>query len=180
MRHSARRLVGSIAVVAFAASLSAATSGAASASTSAAAPKYKLPKVYGTSFQADPKHDFTKRIHTRRDGILRGWVTAYHGGVAEYEPVKWVSGKLDEEGAFTGPKEGEVFAYASPLARKAVLYSVTGCAARGTTTTADRRGLGTKRCSRKGLLAHLKAGHRPAMITVHKGQIVKIQEINHP
>jgi hypothetical protein len=46
--------------------------------------------------------------------------------------------------------------------------------------TADKHGLGTKRCSKAGLTAHLKAGHRPAMITVYHGEIVKIQEIRTP
>src|SRR5262245_18778191 len=38
-----------------------------------AVPHFKLPKVYGTTYQTDAKHDFTKVISPRHDGILRGW-----------------------------------------------------------------------------------------------------------
>jgi hypothetical protein len=157
-----------------------AASGTPASAAASAVPRFALPKVYGTTFQADPHHDFTKGIHARHNGILRGWVRYYSGGVAEYEPVRWVSGKVGEDGFFAGPPEGDVFAYASRVSSKAVLYSVSGCKIPGTRVTADRRGLGTQRCSKKALIAHLKAGHRAAMITVYLGRIVKIQEISTP
>jgi hypothetical protein len=152
----------------------------ATSASAATVPHFKMPKVYGTTFQADPKHDFTKHISPRHDGILRGWVTFYHGGVAEYEPIRWVPGKADQDGFFAGPAEGDVRAYASKVSPKAVLYSVSNCNPAGTKLTIDNRGLGTKACSRKALLAHLKTGHVASMITVYHGRIVKIQEISTP
>jgi hypothetical protein len=176
MQLSARRLLGT-ALAAAAASLSlVAAAGTPASASSTAIPHFTSPTVYGTQFQTDPHHDFTKRISPRHDGILRGWVSFYSGGVAEYQPIKWVSGKK----AFTGPKEGDAFSYASRVSSTAVLYSVSDCAIHGTHVTADKHGLGTKRCSTAGLVAALKAGHRPAMITIYHGQIVKIQEIRTP
>ncbi|MCT9932282.1 hypothetical protein N5079_18945 [Planotetraspora sp. A-T 1434] len=151
---------------------------AAGASPAAAMPKFKQPKVFGTSFQTDPKHDFTKGISPRHDGILRGWVTHYSGGVAEYTPIKWVKDKTgNTEGHFAGPPEGDVTAYASPISAKVAFYSATGC--KGTDVTADNKSLGTKRCSRKVLISRL-ADKRPALITVYQGKIVKFQEIYTP
>ncbi|MFC4533834.1 hypothetical protein [Sphaerisporangium dianthi] len=148
------------------------------AADAAALPHFKQPKVFGTSFQTDPRHDFTKRISPRHDGILRGWVTYYKGGVAEYTPIKWVRDKTgNTEGHFAGPSEGDVTAYASPVSSKVAFYSATGC--EGTEMTA-RRALGVERCSRKVLLARLKHDRRPALITVYQGKIVKFQEIYTP
>jgi hypothetical protein len=179
MHRSVRRLLGSAATVTVAASLSLVVAGGTPASaTSSAIPQFTMPKVYGTQFQADPHHDFTKGIHSRHDGILRGWVRYYSGGAAEYTPVRWVTGKQGEDGFFAEPEEGDVSGYKSPVSSKAVLYSTTGCKIPGTQVTADKRGLGTKRCSKQGLTAHLKAKYRAAMITVYRGQIVKIQEIS--
>jgi hypothetical protein len=171
MTSQLRGILGITATTAAALALLATPAGAASI------PHYKLPKVYGTTFQADPKHDFTKHISPRHDGILRGWVVFYHGGVAEYQPIKWVPGKPGNDGFFAGPPEGDVTAYASRVSAKAVLYSVSNCHPGGSKVTIDKRGLGTKACSHKALLKHLKTGHVSAMITVYHGQIVKIQEI---
>jgi hypothetical protein len=180
MRRSIRTLIGtSTAAAAVAASLSIVVAAGTPAAASAA-PEFKMPKVYGTTFQADPGHDFTKGIKPRRDGILRGWITHYQGGVAEYQPIKWVRGKHGDDGRFAGPPEYVVMSYASKISGKAALYSKSGCKPVGHTVTVDKRGLGTKRCSRKTLVSHLKTGRIPAMITVHRGQIIKIQEINHP
>ncbi|WP_424533388.1 hypothetical protein ACOZ38_23830 [Sphaerisporangium viridialbum] len=149
------------------------------AADAATIPKFKQPKIFGTSFQTDPRHDFTKRISTRHDGILRGWVTYYKAGVAEYTPIKWVKDKTgNTEGWFTGPPEGDVTAYASPVSAKLAYYSATGC--KGTEVTVDHKGLGDKRCSSKVVTSRLKSGRRPALITVYKGKIVKFQEIFTP
>ncbi|SNS08132.1 hypothetical protein SAMN05216276_1003273 [Streptosporangium subroseum] len=182
MHRSVRRLLGSAATVAVAASLSLTVADGTSASvTSSAIPQFTMPKVYGTRFQAASHHDFTKGIlRSRDDGILRGWVRSYNKGTAEYTPVRWVSGKQEEDGFFAGPEKGDVSGYRSPVSSKAVLYSTTGCKISGTRVTADERGLGTTRCSTQGLTAHLEAGYRAAMITVYRGQIVKIQEISTP
>ncbi|MGN9784471.1 hypothetical protein ACTMTF_23755 [Nonomuraea sp. ZG12] len=154
------------------------TSGAAA--DAAAIPKYKAPKIFGTSFQADPKHDFTKRIRPRHNGVLRGWITYLRGSVAEYEPIKWKKGKVTE-GQFVGPAEGDVRAYASPIAKDVVFLSALGCGSKMTSLTVDRRtGLGSKRCSRADLIKRSKDGRRPALITVHQGKIVKLQEIFTP
>jgi hypothetical protein len=146
------------------------------AADAATIPKFKQPKVFGTSFQTDPHHDFTKRISTRHDGILRGWVTHYKAGVAEYTPIKWVKDKSGHtEGWFTGPPEGDVTAYASPVSAKLAYYGATGC--KDTEKTVDRQGVGDKRCSSKVVISRLKAGQHPGLITVYKGKIVKFQEI---
>jgi hypothetical protein len=177
MRRSIRTFTSSAATAVASLSLVVAAGAPAVAS---AVPEFKMPKVYGTTFQADPKHDFTKGIKPRHDGILRGWVIHYADGVAEYQPIKWVSGKHGDDGRFVGPKEGVVMNYASKISNGAVLYSKSGCKPVGQAVTVDRRGLGTKRCSRTVLTTHLKTGKVPAMITVYHGQIIKIHEINHP
>ncbi|MEU7893009.1 hypothetical protein AB0B45_09085 [Nonomuraea sp. NPDC049152] len=153
--------------------------GAAQAAT--AVPKFEPPKIFGTTFQADPGHDFTKGIHSRRDGILRGWITDVQSdGTAEYEPIKWKRDKYTE-GFFVGPPEGDVMAYASPIAKKAVYLSAFGCGKRMSAMTVDRRtGLGNKSCSRSVLLKRVEQHQMPSLITVHKGQIVKVQEIFTP
>ncbi|GII62886.1 hypothetical protein Skr01_29710 [Sphaerisporangium krabiense] len=143
-------------------------------------PKFKPPKVFGTTFQPDPRHDFTKHISPRHDGILRGWVTHYSGGVAEYEPIKWVKDKSgNTQGWFTGPPEGDNRAYASPVSSKVAFYSALGCRDQSELTV-NRQGLGNKRCSRSVLISRMKAYPRPALITVHQGKIVKFQEIYTP
>ncbi|MEV0621476.1 hypothetical protein AB0I81_49670 [Nonomuraea sp. NPDC050404] len=143
-------------------------------------PKYKAPKVFGTTFQPDPGHDFTKGIHSRRNGILRGQITYVRGGVAEYEPIRWKKGKYTE-GQFEGPPEGQVMAYASPIAKNVIFLSAYGCKSAGGDLTVGRTsGLGAKRCSKATLIKrHGRVGH-PALITVHKGQIVQVQEIYTP
>nr|WP_229805913.1 hypothetical protein [Microbispora rosea] len=173
------KLMTSLRVVVPTAAAAALISAAALPADAAGVPKFSKPKVFGTSFQSDPKHDFTKRISSRHDGILRGWVTYYRNGVAEYEPIRWVKDKTGHtEGYFEGPPEGDVMAYASPVAKNVVFYSATGC--KGTTVTVKRDSLGSKRCSRNVLISRMKAGHRPALITVYRGKIVKVQEIYTP
>ncbi|WP_433429457.1 hypothetical protein [Nonomuraea sp. CA-141351] len=154
---------------------------AAHAATSAAAfPSYKAPKIFGTTFQADPKHDFTKGIHPRHNGILRGWITEIRGGVAEYEPIKWKKGTMTE-GSFVGPPEGDAMAYASPIAKDVVFLSAFGCKASMGDMTVDRKtGLGSKRCSRSVLIKRHADQGQPSLITVYKGKIVKVQEIYTP
>ncbi|WP_240197544.1 hypothetical protein [Nonomuraea lactucae] len=156
---------------------SGAASGPVASASTAAYPKYKAPKTFGTSFQPDPTHDFTKGIHTRHNGILRGWITHLRGGVAEYEPIKFKTGTRTE-GHFVGPREGDVMAYASRLSPRLTYLSATGCKPAGTVLTTDRKSsVGVKRCPRSILAKRLE---RPALITVHGGQIVKVQEIFTP
>jgi len=182
MHRSIRHAVTAIAAgaVAVTASVALLTTGAAAD----AAAKPPTPKPYGTSFQKDPEHDFTKGISPRHDGVLRGWVTSYHAKdrTAEYEPIKWVKGGNGEPGRFVGPPEYDVLAYQSRVSPTAVLYSARNCGAANAANkvTVDRHGLGTKRCGRKALLAHLKAERIPALITIRGGRIVRIQEIHVP
>lgn len=179
MHRSVRRAVTTIAAgaVAVTASVAPLTTGAAAD----AAAKPPTPKPYGTSFQKDPKHDFTKGISPRHDGILRGWVTYYQAGnrTAEYEPIKWVKGRNGEKGYFVGSPEYDLMAYKSRVSPKAVLYGARNCGA-SKKATVDRHGLGTKRCGEKALIAHLKAERIPALITIRRGEIVRIQEIHVP
>ncbi len=151
--------------------------GTADAATARHIPHYRMPKVFGTSFQADPGHDFTKHLTPRHNGILRGRIThVRRKGVAEYVPVKWVRGR-HTPGHFVGPKEGDVTAYAAPIAKDVVFLSVTGCRDRGLTV---KRSLGTKRCSRALLIKRAKKGGRPSMIWTVRGKIVKVVEIYTP
>lgn len=177
MRSALRRTVGIIGTTAVTASLSVAlTSGAAAEAT--AIPKFKMPKVFGTKFQPDPKHDF-RRLTSRHDGILRGWVTRYANGRAVYVPIRWVKDKYTE-GYFVEPPKGRM-RYMSRVAPNAKLYSALNCnpfsAAR---PSVDRRGLGDKLCSRKFRDSYLRKGRVPSMITIYRGRIVKIQEIFRP
>ncbi|GAT68687.1 hypothetical protein PS9374_04352 [Planomonospora sphaerica] len=150
------------------------------AAEAAAVPDFPNPKIFGTSFQRDPGHDFTKRISPRRDGVLRGWITHVGSRHVEYEPIKWKRAKY-AEGYFVGPPEGDVTAYASPIAGDVVYLSAFGCGkARAGTTVSPKTGLGVKRCSRKALLANAKKSRMPGLITVYKGKIVKFQEIYTP
>ncbi|NUW41766.1 hypothetical protein [Nonomuraea rhodomycinica] len=163
----------------------ASTAATAGVSAGAAAPArpipaFKAPKIFGTSFQPDPKHDFTKGIHSRHDGILRGWITSIRGGVAEYEPIRWKKG-TQTEGYFVGPPEGDVTAYASPVAKDVVYLSAFGCKTTMSQMTVSRStGLGAKRCDRSVLLKRHKKQGQPSLITVYKGEIVKVQEIYTP
>ncbi|GAA3113806.1 hypothetical protein GCM10010466_01130 [Planomonospora alba] len=167
------------AAAAFSVTLAAATA-TASAAQAADVPDFPAPKVFGTSFQRDPGHDFTKRVHSRKDGVLRGWITHVSGSTAEYEPIKWKRAEY-AEGYFVGPPEGDVTAYASPVARNVVYLSAHGCGrARTDTTVSPRTGLGTERCSRAALLRNAGKHRTPALITVYKGKIVKFQEIYTP
>ncbi|GIH76896.1 hypothetical protein Plo01_33250 [Planobispora longispora] len=146
----------------------------------AAVPDFPKPKIFGKTFQPDPGHDFSKKIHSRKDGILRGWITHVRRGTAEYEPIRWKPGK-HTEGRFVGPPEGDVMAYASPVAADVVFLSAFGCGANMAGFTVDRNtGLGNKRCSRKQLLARAAKHGQPSLITVYRGRIVKVQEIYTP
>lgn len=166
-------------LLAVAAALSVALGGAIPAEA-AAIPNFPRPKVFGTTFQKDPGHDFTKRISPRKDGILRGWITHVSRYEVEYEPIKWVRDKYTE-GYFVGPPEGHVSAYASPVAKNVVFLSAFGCSpTSGGPMTVDKVGLGAKRCPRKILLTRAKKFTRPSLITVYRGQIVKVQEIYTP
>ncbi|MEV5407892.1 hypothetical protein AB0K60_03495 [Thermopolyspora sp. NPDC052614] len=172
MKSSLRRAVGTVAAGAAAVGM-VALMGAGAVADSASRPRFPMPEPYGTTFQKDPQHDFSKRIRPRHDGILRGWVYAYDAKehTAEYAPIKWVK----RTKAFVAPGEYDVMRYSSRVSPKAVLYSARDCDS--TKVTVDSRGLGTKKCGKSALLAHLRAGERPAMITVYRGEIVKIQEI---
>ncbi|GAA2877281.1 hypothetical protein GCM10010517_38720 [Streptosporangium fragile] len=145
----------------------------------AAIPGFPVPKVYGTAFQPDPGHDFTKGLRPRKDGVLRGWITHVDSGRVEYEPIRWVKGRKTK-GYFVGPPEGDVTAYASPVAETVVFLSAAGCSGRRSATTVNEKGLGVKRCSRKELLSRAAKAERPALITVYRGEIVKLQEIYTP
>ncbi|MBO3752382.1 hypothetical protein J5X84_40530 [Streptosporangiaceae bacterium NEAU-GS5] len=135
----------------------------------AAIPKYKAPAPYGKTFQADPAHDFTTPS-SRHNGILRGWITSYKSGIATYTPIKWRESA--DFGEFVGTNKMK---YASPISSKVAYYSAFGCGRSG--TTVNKKFLGIKRCTRKDLLAYLKLDKHPALITVYKGQIIRLQEI---
>ncbi|MEV6979944.1 hypothetical protein AB0M95_01575 [Sphaerisporangium sp. NPDC051017] len=150
------------------------------AADAASIPKYKAPKVFGTTFQADPGHDFTKHISPRHNGILRGWITYVSGTTAEYAPIKWKKGKMTE-GWFVGPPEGSTMAYSSRVSKKVVFLSAFGCKTElGELTVSRNTGLGAKQCSRSVLLKRHAEGGRPSLITVYRGEIVKVQEIYTP
>jgi hypothetical protein len=171
-----RSLFRATAVAATLTALAAGTLVTGAVADAASIPKFKQPKVFGTSFQTDPNHDFSKGISTRHDGILRGWVTHYKAGVAEYSPIKWVKSP-DAQGHFVSPPEGDVTAYASPISAKVKFYSAYDC--KSGVATINRQGVGNKRCSRKLLISRLK-NQQPALITVYKGEIIKFQEIYVP
>ncbi|MFF4195609.1 hypothetical protein [Nonomuraea sp. NPDC001831] len=167
-------------VAAHAATTTATAGAATTGKTATAYPAYKKPAIFGTSFQADPGHDFTKGISSRRSGILRGWITDVRDGVAEYEPIKWKRSKTTE-GYFVGPPEGDVTAYASPIAKDVVFLSAYGCKPTMAAMTVDRNtGLGAKRCPTSVLVKRHDKQRQPSLITVHKGKIVKVQEIYTP
>ncbi|MDP9845891.1 hypothetical protein [Streptosporangium lutulentum] len=150
------------------------------AADAAAYPRYEAPKTFGTTLQADPGHDFTKRISPRRNGILRGWVTYVSGTTVEYEPIRWKKG-TQTEGWFVGPPENDAMAYSSRVARGVVFLSASGCkVSGGEPTLARSTGLGAKRCSRAVLLKRYARSGHPSLITVYRGEIVKVQEIFTP
>ena len=99
-----------------------------------------------TNIQDDPGHDFSKAIHSRRDGILRGWVTYYDAkhGTAEYKPIAWTIGKKGGKvtGYFADPGEYVVMNYRSHVSPKAELYSARNCD--GGKVTVNSSGLGTQ------------------------------------
>ncbi|MBX6386461.1 MAG: hypothetical protein IRZ07_26390 [Microbispora sp.] len=168
------KLISALRVVAPTAVATALICAATLPADAAAMPKFAKPKVFGTSFQSDPHHNF-RRLTPRHDGILRGWVTRYRSGVAVYEPIRWVK---DKTGHTEGYFQGAGKSYASRVAKNVVFYSATGC--KGVTVTVKTASLGSKRCPRGVLISRMKAGHYPALITVYRGKIVKVQEIFTP
>jgi hypothetical protein len=180
MQHSLRRAVTAIA--AGAVTVTASVTLLATGAAADAASRPPVPDPYGTAFQKDPGHDFAKGISPRRDGVLRGRVTHYDARTrtAEYEPIKWVKGRDGGPGRFAGPPEYDATAYRSRVSPAAVLYSARNCDSKKRKATVDRRGLGTRRCGGRALITHLKAGERPALITIRGGRIVRIQEIHVP
>ncbi|GII93889.1 hypothetical protein [Sinosporangium siamense] len=149
--------------------------GLAPAAGAASLPAYPEPAPYGRTFQTDPGHDFTKGLKPRKNGVLRGWISHYSGGLAEYQPVRYARGKHVDR--FVGPREGDVTGYAAPIASNVIFLSAYGCKP-GSGTTMDKRGVGTKRCSRTELLRRIKTGQKqPSLIWTVKGKIVKVAEI---
>ncbi|WP_055483475.1 hypothetical protein [Sphaerimonospora mesophila] len=137
----------------------------------------KTPAVFGEVFQSDPGHDFTKGISPSRDGVLRGEMRAMNdANVAEYVPVRWVpeyGGSTS--GRFEGPPEGDVTAFAAPIAQNVVFLSAVGCD--GKDQTINSSYVGTQRCSRDRLISRADKGGLYALITVKNRQIVKVVEI---
>ncbi|WP_182880678.1 hypothetical protein [Microbispora sp. H10949] len=138
------------------------------------------PDVFGETFQSDPGHDFTKGLSPSRDGVLRAQlVTMQDENVAEYRPIRFVpevGGSTN--GHFEGPPEGDVMAFAAPLAKGVVFLSAVGC--KGDDQTINSRYVGTQRCPRDKLILRADAGDLRALITVQRGQIVKVVEIYAP
>ncbi|WP_432922081.1 hypothetical protein ACQPZZ_23660 [Microbispora sp. CA-135349] len=137
----------------------------------------KTPAPFGGTLQSDPGHDFTKGLSPSRDGVVRGQLVAMHDeNVAEYRPVKFVKEYGGSaSGRFEGPPEGDLTAFAAPIANNVVFLSAVGCD--GKDQTIDGRYLGTERCSRDKLILRADAGDLRALITVQGGQIVKVTEI---
>ncbi|MGI5156960.1 hypothetical protein [Microbispora sp. CA-102843] len=137
----------------------------------------KAPAPFGGTLQSDPGHDFTKGLSPSRDGVVRGQLVAMHDeNVAEYRPVKFVKEYGGStSGRFEGPPEGDVTAFAAPIAGNVVFLSAVGCD--GKDQTIDSHYLGTQRCSRDKLVLRADAGDLRALITVQGGQIVKVTEI---
>jgi hypothetical protein len=72
-------------------------------------------------------------------------------------------------------------AYSSPIAKNVVFLSAFGCkVAEGELTIGKKDALGAKSCSRSILIKRHKSAAHPSLITVYKGQIVKVQEIYTP
>ncbi|GAB3146707.1 hypothetical protein GCM10027161_40960 [Microbispora hainanensis] len=137
----------------------------------------KTPAPFGGTIQSDPKHDFTKGLSPSSDGVVRGQLVAMHDeNVAEYRPVKFVKEYGGSTtGHFEGPPEGDVTAFAAPIAGNVVFLSAVGCD--GKDQTIDGAYLGTERCSRDKLVLRADKGDLRALITVKGGQIVKVTEI---
>ncbi len=96
--------------------------------------------------------------------------------VAEYVPVRWVpeyGGSTS--GRFEGPPEGDVTAFAAPIAQNVVFLSAVGCD--GKDQTINSSYVGTQRCSRDRLISRADKGGLYALITVKNRQIVKVVEI---
>lgn len=137
----------------------------------------KTPSPFGETLQSDPGHDFTKGLSPSSDGVVRGQLVAMHdANVAEYRPIKFVKeygGTTN--GHFEGPPEGDVMAFAAPIAKDVVFYSAVGCD--GDDQTINGEYLGTERCPRDKLILRTDKGDLRALITVRGGQIVEVREI---
>jgi hypothetical protein len=140
----------------------------------------KTPPIFGTVFQSDPGHDFTRGISPSRDGIVRAELrTMQAEDVVEYVPVKWVKDTNGQTaGHFEGPPEGDVTAWAAPFAKNVVFLSALGC--KGGDVTIDGKGLGTERCSRDRLISQADESGLFALVTVKRSQIVKVVQIYTP
>lgn len=137
----------------------------------------KTPAPFGGTIQSDPDHDFTKGLSPSSDGVVRGQLVAMHDeNVAEYRPIKFVKEYGGSTtGHFEGPPEGDVTAFAAPIAANVVFLSAVGCDGKDQTIDGDY--LGTERCSRDKLVLRADKGDLRALITVKGGQIVKVTEI---
>jgi hypothetical protein len=135
------------------------------------------PPIFGDAFQSDPGHDFTKGISPSRDGILRGQLrTMQDANVAEYVPVRRIGGAPGQTGVhFEGPQEGDITAFAAPIAENVVFLSAIGCD--GKDQTINDQYLGTQTCSRDQLISRADKGDLYALITVKGSEIVKVAEI---
>ncbi|MCC5581904.1 hypothetical protein IMZ11_40515 [Microtetraspora sp. AC03309] len=139
----------------------------------------KTPPIFGEVFQSDPGHDFTKGISPSRDGIVRGELrTMQDANVAEYVPIKFVKDPSSGQGRFEGPKEGDVMAFAAPIAKNVVFLSAVGCD--GKDQTINNQYIGTQSCSRDKLISRAVKGGLYALITVKNHQIAKVVEIYAP
>ncbi|WP_169946026.1 hypothetical protein [Microbispora sp. H11081] len=135
------------------------------------------PAPFGGTIQSDPGHDFTKGLSPSSNGVVRAQLVAMHDeNVAEYRPVKFVKEYGGSTtGHFEGPPEGDVTAFAAPIAKNVTFLSAVGCD--GKDQTIDSRYLGTQRCSRDTLVLRADKGDLWALVTVDGGQIVKVTEI---
>ncbi|MGI5487517.1 hypothetical protein [Microtetraspora malaysiensis] len=139
----------------------------------------KTPPVFGEQFQADPGHDFTKGISPSRDGVIRAELrTMQDANVAEYVPIKFVKDPSTNQGRFEGPAEGNVMAFAAPVAKNVVFLSAVGCD--GKDQTINNQYIGTQSCSRDTLISRAVKGGLYALVTVKNHQIAKVVEIYAP
>jgi len=136
------------------------------------------PPIFGTTFQTDPGHDFSKGVSPSRDGIVRGRLrTMLDADVAEYVPVRWVENPTGR-GRFEEPPEGDATVFAAPIHPGVVFLSAYGCT--GGDQTINDRYVGTEPCSRDQLISRIENSELYALITVSGARIVKVVEIYTP
>jgi len=129
------------------------------------------PPIFGTQFQADPGHDFTRGISPSRDGVVRAELrTMQDANVVEYVPVKWVKDH------FEAPPEGDAVAYAAPISSSVDFRSAIGCG-RTEDQTINVDYLGTEHCSRDRLISRAVKGRLYALVTIKSGRVQKVVEI---